>query len=215
MTQEEAHQLLRQVPSIGNYRIDIGEGRVPWEEHAHKLDAALECLERDEPYSLSHMAPPPMSGPFGSVSKEAESEWHACNPHHPWARSCAIVEREDQWARDLLRGHSKLESRPVEVDPYRESRNAAQEVLEWAYIAPQSLGAVRRARIGPLLLHWDSGVTFELLRAVHKIDARELVTFIQELFGYLEQYGVQNSWSYDVARTILTEWGPQHNKKNS
>jgi hypothetical protein len=215
MTEEEAQQLLRQVPMIGNYRIDISEGRASWEEHVNKLDAAVECLELDEPYSLSHMAPPPMSEPFGSVSKEAEREWHACNPDHPWARSCAVVEREDQWARDLLRGQSRLGSRPAEVDPYRESRNAAQEVLEWAHVAPQALGKDRRARIGTLLLHWDSGVTFELLRAVHKIDAREHATFIQELFGYLERYGAQNSWSYEVARTILIDWGIPHNNKNS
>ncbi|MDA3835780.1 MAG: hypothetical protein PF495_20605 [Spirochaetales bacterium] len=212
MTNSKERDFLLQVPPFHKYRIEMSENKTSWRVHIGKLDSALERLEQDEPYSLAHMPPPPIG--FGGESKKAVEEWRACNPQHPWAQSCALNERKDQ----LLRAHTLDEYylRNDESDPFRESRNSAEELHEWAHIAPESLIGLRRERIGPLLLHWDSGVTFEILCTVYKIDAREFLDYIRQLHAYFLQYDLQNGWSFDASRFILEEWGEDvQSKKES
>jgi len=205
MTDEEARTILKQAPQMPNYLLAVRDERDQWQQHKAKLDSALALLYRDEPYSLRHMPSPPSGEPFGSASKNEVSEWRARNPNHPWARSWDHNDSLSQYVEDLRAGSGQL-SRPTGSDPFRESRNAAQDIHAWAFLVPTAFNEARIASLSSALLHWDCGVTFDLVCAAYCLNARQLAKEIQELVRFDEAYNLRNSLTYGVARMVLCEW---------
>lgn len=211
MQDDEAQRMLRREPMLFNYFIDIKEGQVPWKSYEAKLDSALALLLDDEPYSLCRMAPPPSvfdpASPSGVRRKEVLDEWKAKNPNHPWARSCA---HNNSLLRhvDAMRNGDPLDGNPFQdSDPFREARRAGEEVLVWGFLVPEAFTESRLSALSSVLLHWDAGINYDLVRAAYFLNARQLTGAIQELVHFHELYEeLGDSLTQGIARILLREW---------
>jgi len=205
MNDDEAHCLLVQPPTLFSYLSDIREKPETWKSHRDKFTSAVAMLAADEPFSLRHMAPPPLTEPFGSATEGVRKEWCQAHPSHPWARTVTSNYRELSWIHEMKHG-ATVQERPVIVEAYRDSRRAAEEICAWAYLVPEAFDRHTVAVIEPSLLHWDAGVVFKMIRASYRLGLTEHVLALKELMQCLEQYDLADSWSYAIAKVVLNEW---------
>jgi hypothetical protein len=204
MNDDDVRRLLNQAPLLSDYLIEIRDQRVPWPHHVDKLDSALALLNRDNLFSLRKMPPPPTAPPFGNSTEEEVMLWRKENPNHPWALSWANNDRLLEWASDMRKG--KMREKPDDVDPFRESRRASLEIHSWAFVCPSAFGDSRLQALSSAIFHWDCGVTFDLVRAVYWLRAHQLAGNLRELITLEEKHGLSNSWTHEIARTLLLEW---------